>query len=42
MHDSPIQPTIKRPNAETLQVMEELENGGGKVFQTASLVKSFD
>lgn len=30
----PFQPTAKRPNAETLAAILELENGGGQVFQT--------
>jgi DNA-damage-inducible protein J len=30
----PFQLTIKRPNAETLEAMAELEQGGGKVFET--------
>ena len=32
----PFQPTIKRPNAETLEAMRELESGGGQVFQTTA------
>lgn len=28
----PFQPTAKRPNAETLAAMKELENGGGQSF----------
>ncbi|RLT45561.1 MAG: type II toxin-antitoxin system RelB/DinJ family antitoxin [Chloroflexi bacterium] len=28
----PFQPTAKRPNAETLAAMAEVENGGGQVF----------
>ena len=30
----PFQPTAKRPNAETLEAMLELENGGGTVFES--------
>lgn len=30
----PFQPTAKRPNAETLDAMLELEKGGGQVFST--------
>jgi DNA-damage-inducible protein J len=30
----PFQPTVRRPNAETLEAMRELESGGGKVFRT--------
>lgn len=30
----PFQPTIKRPNAETLEAMMEIEQGGGQVFNT--------
>jgi len=30
----PFQPTAKRPNAETLDAMLELENGGGQVFES--------
>ena len=30
----PFQPSAKRPNAETLEAILELENGGGQVFQT--------
>ena len=30
----PFQPTAKRPNAETLEAMLELENGGGRVFES--------
>jgi len=32
----PFQPTIRRPNAETLEAPRELESGGGKVFQTTA------
>lgn len=32
----PFQPTTKRPNAETLDAMRELESGGGQVFQTTA------
>jgi DNA-damage-inducible protein J len=28
----PFQPTAKRPNAETIAAMLELENGGGQLF----------
>lgn len=28
----PFQPTAKRPNAETLEAMRELERGGGQTF----------
>ncbi len=31
----PFQPTAKRPNAETLDAMLELERGGGQVFDTS-------
>ena len=31
----PFQPTAKRPNAETLDAMLELENRGGHVFDSA-------
>lgn len=31
----PFKPTAKRPNAETLEAMLELENGGGTVFESA-------
>jgi DNA-damage-inducible protein J len=31
----PFQPSVKRPNADTLDAMKELENGGGQVFQTS-------
>ncbi len=31
----PFQPTAKRPNAETLEAMMELESGGGQTFETA-------
>ncbi len=30
----PFQPTAKRPNAETLAAMMEIENSGGQLFQT--------
>lgn len=30
----PFQPTAKRPNAETLEAMVELESGGGQAFRT--------
>jgi DNA-damage-inducible protein J len=30
----PFQPTAKVPNAETIQAMTELEDGGGQLFQT--------
>lgn len=30
----PFQPTAKRPNAETLEAMTELENGGGQTFDS--------
>ncbi len=30
----PFQPSAKKPNAETLSAMIELENRGGQVFQT--------
>jgi DNA-damage-inducible protein J len=30
----PFQPTAKKPNAETLAAMLELEDNGGQVFQT--------
>jgi antitoxin component of RelBE/YafQ-DinJ toxin-antitoxin module len=32
----PFQPIAKRPNAETLEAMRELELGGGQVFQTTA------
>ena len=32
--DLPFQPTARRPNAETLEAMAELENGGGQTFNT--------
>ena len=32
----PFQPTAKRPNAETLEAMAELVNGGGQVFATTA------
>jgi DNA-damage-inducible protein J len=32
----PFQPTLKRPNAETLEAMKETGQGGGQVFQTAA------
>lgn len=31
----PFQPTAKRPNAATLEAMEELERGGGKRFSSS-------
>ena len=31
----PFQPTARRPNAETRAAIQELENRGGQVFQTA-------
>ncbi len=30
----PFQPMVKRPNADTLEAMAELESGGGQVFST--------
>lgn len=30
----PFQPIAKRPNAETLEAMAELESGGGQAFRT--------
>lgn len=30
----PFQPTARKPNAETLEAMVELEMGGGQVFQS--------
>ena len=30
----PFQPTVKHPNAETLEAMAELEAGGGQVFRS--------
>jgi DNA-damage-inducible protein J len=30
----PFQPTARRPNTETRNALQELENGGGQVFQT--------
>lgn len=30
----PFQPTAKRPNADTLEAMIELEDGGGTVFES--------
>lgn len=30
----PFQPTVKRPNQETLDAMNELETGGGQTFQS--------
>ncbi len=30
----PFQPTAKTPNAETLEAIMELEDGGGQVYQT--------
>jgi DNA-damage-inducible protein J len=32
----PFQPIAKRPNAETLEAMRELDRGGGQVFQTTA------
>jgi len=32
----PFQPTVKRPNQETLEAMAELESGGGQVFRTTA------
>lgn len=32
----PFQPMVKRPNAETLEAMKELEEGGGERFQTTA------
>ena len=32
----PFQPMIKRPNADTLDAMAELESGGGRLFGTPS------
>ena len=32
----PFQPIAKRPNAETLETMRELDRGGGQVFQTTA------
>ena len=32
----PFQPVAKRPNAETLAAMEELENGGGQMFRSTA------
>ncbi len=31
----PFQPTAKRPNADTLEAMLEIESGGGQVFDSA-------
>lgn len=31
----PFQPTAKRPNLSTLSAMDELEDGGGEVFDSA-------
>ena len=31
----PFQPTAKRPNAETLEAMLEIESGSGQVFDSA-------
>jgi DNA-damage-inducible protein J len=31
----PFQPSVKRPNAETLEAMAEIEYGGGQRFQSA-------
>ncbi len=30
----PFQPLVKRPNADTLEAMAELESGGGRLFDT--------
>jgi len=39
----PFQPTGKRPNAETLEAMRELEQGGGETFKnTDDLFKSWE
>ncbi len=39
----PFQPTPKRPAAETLEAMTELEEGGGQIFQTpAELFADWD
>jgi DNA-damage-inducible protein J len=39
----PFQPTAKQPNAETLEAMEEIANGGGERFKnTDDLFKSWD
>lgn len=32
----PFQPTAKRPNAETVEAMNELANGGGQAFRTTA------
>jgi DNA-damage-inducible protein J len=32
----PFQPIAKRPNAETLEALRELDRGGGQVFQTTA------
>jgi DNA-damage-inducible protein J len=32
----PFQPTLKRPNAQTLEAMKELENDGGQLFSTTA------
>ena len=32
----PFQPTARRPNAETVKAMRELESGSGKVFTTTA------
>ena len=32
----PFQPTAKTPNIETMQAMEELEDGGGETFETTN------
>ncbi len=38
----PFQPVAKRPNVETLAAMEELDNGGGEVYEnTADLFASW-
>ena len=34
----PFRPTTRNPNAETLEAMLELENGGGTVFDSADEV----
>ena len=32
----PFQPSIKRPNADTLEAMAEIERGGGQRFQSTA------
>jgi DNA-damage-inducible protein J len=32
----PFQPTVKRPNQDTLDAMKELESGGGHVFSSTA------